>query len=185
VCFGLDIIYRGKGQTEDMLLDPAWAARIGAIVSMSDPQVPPLRVPAALEPNLFILRLAFNDIPTDEPAWIEGLGWAIPPQAEHVRRIIEAAPRLFATPGLVVVHCEMGVSRSSAITYVLGCLEAGPGSEARILEELPTKGLLPPQPNHRLVSLAQELLGEEYRLLEALEEWAAARCSGPPNAEEQ
>jgi predicted protein tyrosine phosphatase len=171
----MDIIYRGRLQTMEMLADPGTSPGIGAVVSMTDPQTPPLEISSGAREDLVVHRMPFNDVPTDRPVWIEGLGWAEPPRREHIEELLEVAPRLFGVEGQIVCHCEAGISRSSAVTYILGCVHAGPGHEAEVLETLPDKGLLFPRPNRRLIMLAQEILGDEYRLLEAVDEWAAAQ----------
>jgi predicted protein tyrosine phosphatase len=102
------------------------------------------------------LRLLIADVLTDEGA-----------SDEDVRRIIALAQSLRNAAGTVLVHCEAGVSRSSATALIMYACWLGPGREreamARVLARRPIAA-----PNRRMVEIGDRLLGREGRLLEAL-----------------
>lgn len=56
---------------------------------------------------------------------------------------------------LILVSCLMGVSRSSAVAYLIECQRVGPQEAVKILD--PTKH----QPNILILKLGAQLLGEE------------------------
>jgi predicted protein tyrosine phosphatase len=102
------------------------------------------------------LRLLIADVLTDDGA-----------TDDDVRRIICLAESLRAETGAVLVHCEAGVSRSSATALIMYACWLGPGYEreamARVLEQRPIA-----VPNRRMVEIGDRLLGREGRLVGAL-----------------
>jgi predicted protein tyrosine phosphatase len=89
------------------------------------------------------------------------------PTEEDVRRIIGLAGSLRASRGTVLVHCEAGISRSSAAALVLYACWLGPGKERealqRVLAQRPVAW-----PNRLMVAHADRLLGRDGRLLEVV-----------------
>ncbi len=89
---------------------------------------------------------------------------------QDVQRIIEAARILAANGGRAVVHCQAGVSRSSAAALILYAAALGPGHEAealeRVLEQRPIA-----RPNARMVEIADRLLGSSGRLTQVVREF--------------
>jgi predicted protein tyrosine phosphatase len=102
------------------------------------------------------LRLLIGDVLTDDGA-----------TDDDVRRIISLAESLRADTGTVLVHCEAGVSRSSATALIMYACWLGPGHEpeamARVLAQRPIAA-----PNRRMVEIGDRLLGREGRLVQAL-----------------
>ena len=89
------------------------------------------------------------------------------PEASDIERILgfaaewdEAAPML--------VHCHMGISRSTATAYIIACQRSPEGMELRIAQRLRA---VSPQayPNRRLVMLGDEALGRQGRMIAAVE----------------
>jgi predicted protein tyrosine phosphatase len=66
-----------------------------------------------------------------------------------------------------VIHCWAGISRSSAAAYVLAC-DRNPGFELEIAGELRHRA---PSvtPNSLMVRLADDLLGRNGRMVQAIE----------------
>ena len=78
-----------------------------------------------------------------------------------------------ATPIRLLIHCHAGASRSPAAAYIALALWRPQVSEIRVFEEL--RSIVPkPWPNSRMVTVADELLGRQGRLLEPLENYKAA-----------
>ena len=105
------------------------------------------------------LRIAVSDIDAPRDSHILA-------GDEHIERLIgflqdwdRAAP--------LVIHCYAGVSRSPAAAYVAACALAPHRCEAQLARELrqasPTA-----TPNRRLVALADQRLGREGRMNDAI-----------------
>ena len=84
-----------------------------------------------------------------------------------VRTLMELAQNLRSSQGKVLIHCEAGVSRSTAAALILYSCWLGAGREReamrRVLAQRPIA-----MPNRRMVELADHLLKRGGRLLEAL-----------------
>lgn len=106
-----------------------------------------------------VLRLAFHDI--DRPR--EGL---VMPAREDVAALVDFGR---GWPGArpLLVHCRMGISRSTAAAFVLACLREPDRPERGIAASLRAASPCA-TPNARIVSLADDLLGREGRMREAV-----------------
>ncbi len=130
------------------------ASHVVSLLGLEGPARRPLGVAAANHLNLEI-----DDI-------VEELGDFIPPNAEHVERVLAFAANWDrARP--MVVHCFAGISRSSAAALMILSL-FNPGREEAVARRLRQLG---PHlhPNRRLVALADQALDRDGRLLAALE----------------
>jgi predicted protein tyrosine phosphatase len=106
------------------------------------------------------LLLGMDDIP--EPA--DGY---VAPCEEHVARLITFARGWDrATP--LVVHCYAGISRSTAAAFVTACALNPDRAELRIAETLRRRSDTA-SPNRRIVSIADDLLGRNGRMVDAIE----------------
>ena len=105
------------------------------------------------------LVLAFNDIATPTPG-------CVMPDAAIVGAIIDFGRA--CRPGeTALVHCWMGVSRSPAAAFIIAC-ERAPGEERNIAEVL--RRLSPTAtPNRLLVSLADDLLARQGRMVDSID----------------
>lgn len=120
--------------------------------------------------------LEFHDI-------IEPMADHILPQPEHVEAILAFGESLAAAAegqeGHLLVHCHMGVSRSTAAMATL-LAQASPHVEAetiiRHIEDIR------PQvwPNSRMVAFADDMLGRGGELLEAVRRLYGRRLRGDP-----
>jgi predicted protein tyrosine phosphatase len=105
------------------------------------------------------LRLSVNDV---AEAWFA----EAPPAAHHVDALI-AFGREWDADAPMLVHCWAGISRSTAAAYILLCDRLGPGHEEKIARAL--RKIAPHAfPNPLLVSLADEALAREGRMIEAV-----------------
>ncbi len=115
------------------------------------------RPDSILEPNHLLLDM------DDITAVLDGY---VPPSERHVERLIEfvtawdrAAP--------MVVHCYAGISRSTAGAFITACALNPKRDEMTIARAIrsfsPTA-----QPNSRLVSLADVILGRNGRMIDAV-----------------
>ena len=93
-------------------------------------------------------------------------GYVIPCE-DHVSKLIHFVRTWDRTKPLVM-HCFAGISRSTAAAYVAACALSAARTELAIAQELrrvsPTA-----TPNARIVSLADDMLGRDGRMIAAIE----------------
>lgn len=126
--------------------------RFTGVVSMGDPGSPKLPGYTACP----TLRLEFHDVP--RPRLFPGV---CHPKKEHVREILEFG-RLQPHGGRILVHCRMGVSRSSAAALIL-MVDRLPRTQESVREALERVLKIRPQawPNALMAYHADALLGFE------------------------
>lgn len=115
------------------------------------------RPASIVEENHLVLWM--HDIAEEQ----EGL---VPPGETHVRSLIDFARRWDrARP--MVVHCFAGISRSTASAYIIAAALAPHRDEADLAQSL--RQLSPSAtPNPRLVAIADQILGRQGRMVEAI-----------------
>jgi predicted protein tyrosine phosphatase len=101
------------------------------------------------------LRLLIADVVTEEGA-----------TEDDVQRIIELAEALQSYNGKVLIHCEAGVSRSTAAALIIYACWMGRGREHEAMERVIAQRPIA-MPNRRMVRLADSLLQLGGRLLQA------------------
>jgi predicted protein tyrosine phosphatase len=140
------------------------ARSVTHVLSILDPDHPDPEAFGAYDPHHRTV-LRFHDAIQPGPG-------VVLPEPEHVEAILRfgddlAHSRLERANGHLLVHCHMGVSRSTAAMLTL-MAQVHPGeAEDRLLERLAE---IRPQawPNSRMVGFADELLSRDGRLTEAL-----------------
>ena len=95
------------------------------------------------------------------------------PSVEDAQRIIDSFATLpKSAESKIFVHCYAGVSRSSAVVYILYCMELGPDREVEAMEltekSAPWGGIYP---NSLLVKYADESMGRDGKMIKALRDW--------------
>lgn len=106
------------------------------------------------------LRLALNDI-------AESWAGDAPPDESHVERLIGFG-RSWDARAPILVHCWAGISRSMAAAFTLLCDRLGPGHELAIAQAIRSRAPHA-DPNRLIVRLADEALGRDGRMIEAVE----------------
>ncbi len=101
------------------------------------------------------------------------------PTADDVKSILSFGSAL-VSGDCVLVHCEAGISRSTAAAYAILCQELGAGHERRALDEV-LAARPSAYPNRWVVQLADEILARGGRMLEALDS-LSERCADSLNA---
>ena len=138
-----------------ILCSPGRCAEITYLVSIGDGDDPLPHGFANVERKS---RLRIADVVTDEGATVD-----------DVRQIIDLAEQLRSESGTLLIHCEAGVSRSTAAALIMYAYWLGQGSEddamQRVIAQRPYA-----IPNRRMVALADRLLGLGGNLLRARDE---------------
>jgi predicted protein tyrosine phosphatase len=128
-------------------------AELTFLVSIGDPYD---ELPAGYDNISRKLRLIIADVVTELGA-----------TEDDVWQIINLAESLRSAKGRVLIHCEAGVSRSTAAALIMYACWLGPGSEQdameRVLKQRPIA-----MPNPRMVELADRLLNRGGRLVDVL-----------------
>ncbi len=148
----LTIEVASRPEAGNILSSPR-CAEVTCLVSIGDPHD---ELPAGYDNIPHKLCLLVADVVTELGA-TEGDVW----------RIIRLAEGLCASTGRVLIHCEAGVSRSSAAALIMYACWLGPGCEreamGRVLAQRPIAA-----PNRRMVEIADRLLDRRGRLVEVL-----------------
>ena len=101
---------------------------------------------------------------------------------DDIARLVRFCEKVAADPGLTLVHCEQGISRSAAAAYILFAVLLGPGEEVAASDELKSTmawavhngwrtsgvGVFP---NARMVELADAELDRGGALVAARRSW--------------
>jgi predicted protein tyrosine phosphatase len=101
------------------------------------------------------LRLLIADVVTDEGA-----------TDEDIRRILHLAEQIRSESGTLLIHCEAGISRSTATALIMYAYWLGPGHEEEAMRRVVAQRPYA-MPNRRMVALADTLLALDGRLLQA------------------
>jgi predicted protein tyrosine phosphatase len=152
-----------KHKVSRYLLSPSKSATIAAVLSINNPGERP---PSGFHRVARRMCLEFHDATSAS----EGV---IVPEREDIRRIIAFAPGLRDAQGTVLVHCEAGISRSSAAVIILAAALLGPEREKEALE-VALVACPEARPNRLMIRLADEAL----QLNGILMSLAAARFGG-------
>jgi predicted protein tyrosine phosphatase len=132
-----------------------------AVVSIGEPGSDP---PMGFQPmNPLHLRLEFHDV--WEPVVADAN--IVLPAMEHIEALLERAPILRTAP-TVYCHCMAGISRSTAVAFILRCLWMGPGKEVEALDAVVEDRPIA-SPNPVLVRLGDRALERDGAMVAALE----------------
>ena len=110
------------------------------------------------------LRLEFDDIdaPIDDPKLVL-------PTFEDILKVIEFVPNISQNNGFCLVHCQAGISRSSAVALTVCAAIIGPGKEREAMDYvLEVNSYI--RPNIWIVELADEALARDGKLVEVAQE---------------
>jgi predicted protein tyrosine phosphatase len=147
------------------------------VLSILDPEHPELDAFETYDPH-HRTELRFHDV-------IEPLPGMILPQPEHVESILRFGEDLARSgstrvDGHLLVHCHMGLSRSTAAMLTLLAQTYPDESEDLLMQRLVE---IRPQawPNSRMIQFADNLLSREGRLTEALRRHYARQLQRFPN----
>ena len=141
-----------RREADEILCSPAMCKKISYLVSIGDGDDP---LPQGYENVVRKLRLLIADVVSEEGA-----------TEEDVQRIIQLAEELQSENGKVLIHCEAGVSRSTAAALIMYACWLGQGREQEAMERVIAQRPYA-IPNRRMVRLADSLLQLDGRLVQA------------------
>lgn len=126
------------------------------LVSLSGPGKP---VPEGGSIITSHLKLCFNDIAEPREALIE-------PNRDHISQLLSFG-RSWAGDGPLLVHCWMGISRSTAACLILAAQTNPNGDMIQLAQSLRKKSPMA-TPNSLMIKLADDALNLDGRLIEAV-----------------
>lgn len=91
----------------------------------------------------------------------------VPPNEEHVEKLIDFVTRWDRTAP-IVVHCYAGISRSTAGAFITACA-LNPRRDEMTIAKCIRDSSPTAVPNIRLVKLADRMLGRRGRMVQAIE----------------
>ena len=118
-----------------------------------------VRRPECVTPDNHLI-LSMDDI-------AEPMDGYVPPGEEHIAKLIGFA-RGWDRAAPMVVHCYAGISRSTAAAFVSACAINPGRPELRIAQELRRLSSTA-SPNRRIVSIADDLLRRNGRMVDAID----------------
>jgi predicted protein tyrosine phosphatase len=145
----LTIEVASRTEASNILSSPHRCAEVTWLVSIGDAHD---ELPAGYDNVARKLRLLVADVVTDVGA-----------TEADIRQIIQLAESLRSSNGRVLIHCEAGVSRSSAAALIMYACWLGPGGEREAMERVFAQRPVS-VPNRRMVELADRLLDRRGRL---------------------
>lgn len=155
-----DLLITDRYEAAQILRSTERGGRVQHVLSIGDPgQDPP---PGFAEHPARKLYLQFHDIDVVPSGPWANLFRA--PQPGDVREILAFGE---GVRGGLLIHCQAGISRSTAAATILVAARLGPGREdeaAAFVKQVRPQAW----PNRLLVGFADELLGREGRLIEAV-----------------
>ncbi|MEM8986211.1 MAG: protein tyrosine phosphatase [Pseudomonadota bacterium] len=113
------------------------------------------------------LKLSVNDIPAPE----EG---KVAPGADHVAELL-AFTEDWTMEAPMLIHCWAGISRSTAAAYIVACASA-PTADEFVLAKTLRAAAPHAQPNPLLIAHADDLLGRDGRMMDAIDAIGEATC---------
>jgi predicted protein tyrosine phosphatase len=122
-------------------------------------KVEQVRRPETIQANNHLL-ISMDDI-TEE---IDGF---VAPSAEHVARVL-AFVRAWDRRAAMVIHCYAGISRSTASAFAAACA-LNPGRDEEAIARQIRAASPSAYPNRRIVTLADQALGRDGRMVRALD----------------
>ncbi|MCO6185478.1 protein tyrosine phosphatase [Rhizobium sp. L1K21] len=142
--------------------DVARRWRASHVISLLDPELPDHLLPIIQNGEHIIARLRDQENLKDTsrfPDIVVSLFETVRPAAEN-------------RSSRILVHCHMGVSRSTAFAYSMIAYRAGPGNEYDAFNAF-LSIVNKPWPNRRIVEILDQYLGRGGRLVAPLDEMRA------------
>jgi len=148
------VVVANRTDAGKILCSPSKSVGFAYLVSIGAPSE---REPAGLRNISQRIRLVFEDSRSQADGG---------PSVEDIERLIVFARTVDLSRGKLLVHCQAGISRSSAAAMIVLASTLGPGREGEAVEHvLRTHPHV--KPNHRMLEIADTLMRAEGRLVQA------------------
>lgn len=141
-------------EASSILTSPQQCGEVSFLISIGAPEDD---LPAGYSNVPSRLRLLFGDTETAEHGASES----------DIQCLIDLAEELNRSTAKVLIHCEAGVSRSTAAALIIYTCLLGPGSERRAMDLVLRQRPIA-MPNRRMVKIADALLRRRGRLIAVL-----------------
>jgi len=148
------------------LADTVAASRARHVMTLINPETFP-DTPQGVHPDRH-LKIGMHDI-------VEVVDGMVAPSDEHVVELLEFVGA-WDRQAPLVVHCWAGISRSTAAAFITACAVVPAASETDIAARLRQLSVTA-TPNRRLVSLADDVLGRQGRMVDAVDAIGPGRAS--------
>jgi HEAT repeat protein/predicted protein tyrosine phosphatase len=154
------LIITSVGTANALLCSPNMGGQVQYLISIGTKGTRPLqecdRIP-------HYLRLEFSDIdtPEDDPE-------CLLPTAAQIQQVLDFTAAIAQWEGILLIHCQAGVSRSTAVALAVCAYLLGAGREAEALAYV-LEARASARPNRWIVELADALLQRQGKLVEALQ----------------
>lgn len=152
---GFDLFVLPRNRVSRVLMSRSRGPQVRWLVSIGDPGT---RAPAGSARVAAKLRLEVEDV--IDPS----LPFA--PTRTDVERIVRFGRRL-PTDGIAISHCDAGISRSSAAAIIALAACYADASEEEVVATV-LAGAPGLHPNRLMIRLADDVLGREQRLVDAV-----------------
>ena len=152
------IVITSRSGVTDILCSPQECAEVAYLISIGTATDGP---PEGFQNVENRLRLEFEDVLEGESG----------PSAQDVAKLVRFAHRVDPSRGSVVVHCQGGISRSTAAAAIVLAVLLGPGHEGYAFDEVFRQR---PQalPNGRMLELADTMLDNRGALAREAKRWS-------------
>jgi predicted protein tyrosine phosphatase len=150
----IDIVICSREEAGEILCSPSRRKDVVLLVSIGEAHDP---APAGFRNVSPRLRFLFPDTNGEAGA-----------TADDVQRLIDTARTFAEKSGRVVIHCQAGISRSTAAATIFYAVLLGEGREDEAIARVIAAREFA-MPNRRMIRLADEMLGRKGRLIAAVE----------------
>lgn len=150
----INIQVASRHEASSILTSPKQCSEVSFLISIGAPEDD---LPAGYTNVTGRIRLLFGDTETAEDGASES----------DIQCLIDLAKELNGSKAKVLIHCEAGVSRSSAAALIMYTCLLGQGSESKAMEQVLRQRPIA-RPNRRMVEIADKLLGRGGRLIGVL-----------------
>ena len=137
------------------LCSPSQRADISFLISIGDPWDSP---PAGMHHIDDRIRLLFADANDDSG-----------PTEADVAQLISFARAVMKRTGRLLIHCQAGISRSSAAALIVHAIALGAGHEAEAVSRVMAQRPIA-RPNRRMIAIADRLLDLDGKLIAAVDD---------------
>lgn len=158
----MEIRVLSRKTAEQALREDRVIGNIKAMISIADAYPYTEKAPYGTARVPRVLRLVFDD--TTCSRWHHSA-----PHEKDIKRIVDFAQSLQNEPGILLIHCEAGISRSSAAGIICKTIWLGLGHDADAIIDIYTNNPIA-WPNTLMVEYADKILEKNGALIKAIDD---------------